>query len=105
MKFTSDVAEIMLIQIKLNSFKYSNKKGSKQPGKFLGQLDLRCHLISMKYVAIKFIIKSMNGQNWMKFAPEVAERVLIATMNNSFGKEKREGSKRPAQITRIREII
>ena len=41
----------------------------------------------------------------MKFVPEVADRLLIATMNNSFEKEKPEGSKQPAQIARIREII
>ena len=45
MKFLPEVAERVLIQVKFNSFKYSNKKCLKQPGKLLGQVDPSCHLI------------------------------------------------------------
>ena len=45
MKFDSEVAERVLIQVKINSFKYSNKKCLKQSGKLRGQVDLSCHLI------------------------------------------------------------
>ena len=78
MKLLPEVVNRLLIQVKFNSFKYSYKKCSKQPGKFRGQLDLlsfdlnevRCNLIH---------IKSTIHQKWMKFCPEVVERLLFKT--------------------------